>query len=97
MRSVSLHRTRNAAIAGPRLPRHRDEEPLRRLWLAVIKLAFRDVEAASRSVQRDAREFLGDHDRGLTTFARLAGLCPRTVRDKARRILQQDQVETEEE
>jgi hypothetical protein len=53
----------------------------------VIKLAFRDLDAASSSLRREARDFLRDDDHGLSTYAQLAGLCPRQVRREARRIL----------
>lgn len=89
MSALSLRRARKAPLPGSRssvAPRI-EEEPFRRLWLAVIRLAFRDLDAASSALRREARDFLRDDDRGLSTYAQLAGLCPRQVRREARRIL----------
>lgn len=89
MSALSLRRARKAPLPGPRSSgtRRAEEEPFRRLWLAVIRLAFRDLDAASDTLRREARDFLRDDDLGLSTYAQLAGLCPRQVRREARRIL----------
>jgi hypothetical protein len=86
---LSLRRARKAPLPGSRssAARRAEEEPFRRLWLAVIRLAFRDLDAASATLRREARDFLRDEDHGLSTYAQLAGLCPRQVRREARRIL----------
>jgi hypothetical protein len=60
----------------------------RRLWLAVLKRAFRDLRAPGRAVRREAREFLSSQESSLSVLAQLAGLSVRRVQDRARRAVE---------